>query len=248
MVATEKPKAPHRRTNPESVDPSINPDFSTVPLEAEQPSWTDRLLHATWEIIKTLAFIVLAAVIIRAFFLQPFFVQGESMEPNFQDGNYLLVNQISYHFSAPARGDVIVFKAPPEPETNYIKRVIGVPGDTVELKSGHYVVSNARHPSGVTLNESYELPGTTTLPIPESGNLTKWQLGPDQYFAGGDNREPGKSSDSRAWGLVPRQVIIGKAWLRVYPLAAVGAVKHQSFPELSWLASPVSLVLSAGSR
>lgn len=215
----------------------MNPDFATVPAEAEQPSGSERLFHALWEIIKTVAFIILAAVIIRAFLIQPFFVQGESMESNFHNGNYLLVNQLSYSFGQPQRGDVVVFKAPPEPNENYIKRIVGLPGETVELKGGQVVVYNAEHRDGVTLDESgYEPAGVTTLP--ESGE-TRWELGSDQYFVLGDNRLPDKSSDSRAWGLLDKKLLVGKAWLRVYPLSQLGFVKHQDFPDLSYQVGPI---------
>lgn len=226
---TSKRPLAHHKSN--DYDPSANPTFSTVPAEAEQPSGSERVFHALWEIIKTVAFIILAAVVIRAFLIQPFFVQGESMEPNFHNGNYLLVNQLSYSLGRPQRGDVVVFKAPPEPSENYIKRIVGLPGETVELKDGDVVIYNAEHRDGVTLEEPYEPSGTETQP--ESGE-TRWEVGADQYFVLGDNRLPGKSSDSRAWGLLDKKFLIGKAWLRVYPLAQFGFVKHQEFPDLSY--------------
>jgi signal peptidase I len=234
-MAEKKTKPPHLPRDPGKFDPSINPDFSSIPAEAEQPTTSERLMHGVWEVVKTVAFIILAAVIIRAFLLQPFFVQGESMEPNYHDGNYLLVNQVSYKFSKPSRGDVVVFKAPPEPDTNYIKRVIGLPGETVELKGGGVVIFNEQHRQGVTLQEPYEPPGVKTLP---ESSQTRWELGADEFFVLGDNRGPEKSSDSRAWGLLDRDLLIGKAWLRVYPPAEFGTVKHQDFSELAsvWLA------------
>ena len=235
MPAKTNPKAPRAARDRAKFDPSLNPDFSTVPAEAEQPSGSERIFHALWEVVKTVAFIILAAVIIRAFLVQPFFVQGQSMETNFHDGNYLLVNQLSYDFGKPQRGDVVVFKAPPEPDTNYIKRIIGLPGETVELRNGRVVIYNAEHRGGVTLDEPYEPAGAQTLP---ESPQTKWELGPNQYFVLGDNRLPDKSSDSRAWGLLDQKLLIGKAWLRVYPLAQFGFVKHQSFPDLSYAGGP----------
>ena len=222
MTKTRKARPPHRGTvkNP---DPSENPEFANIPAEPEQPHGSERVLHAVWEVSKTVAFIVLVAVVVRAFLIQPFLVVGESMEPNFQNGNYLLVNQLSYTFGDPKRGDVVVFKAPPEPETNYIKRIVGMPGETVRLENGRYVIVNGAHPDGFTLDEPYEVEGTRTLA--DSGQ-TSWELGPKEYFVAGDNRLPGKSSDSRSWGPVQEDFLIGKAWLRVYPLAEFGTVPH----------------------
>lgn len=234
MAENQTPKPPRLRRKSSEFDPTLNPDFATVPAEAEQPSGSERALHALWEIAKTVAFIVLAAVIIRAFLLQPFFVQGESMETAFQDGNYLLINQVSYTFGKPQRGDVVVFKANAagDPETNYIKRIIGLPGETVELRDGKFYIYNAEHREGVELEESYEPAGVNTLPeSPE----TRWELGSDQFFVVGDNREPEKSSDSRAWGPIEKSDFVGKAWVRVYPLAEVGVVQHERYPNLTSL-------------
>lgn len=219
-----RPPRPPHRTTVKNPDPSENPSFANIPAEPEQPQGGERVLHAVWEVAKTVAFIVLVAVVVRAFLIQPFLVVGESMEPNFQDGNYLLVNQISYAIGDPKRGDVVVFKAPPEPETNYIKRVVGLPGETVRLEGGRYVIANDERPDGFTLDEPYEVEGTRTQ---ADGGQTSWELGPDEYFMAGDNRLPGKSSDSRSWGPVPEDFLIGKAWLRVYPLAKFGTVPHE---------------------
>lgn len=237
MTENKEIKPPAARRKSRNFDPSLNPDFSTVPAEAEQPSGSERIFHALWEVVKTVAFIILAAVIIRAFLVQPFFVQGQSMETNFHNGNYLLVNQLSYKFGQPQRGDVVVFKAPPEPSENYIKRIVGLPGETVELKNGQVVVYNAEHRGGVVLDEDgYEPDGVETQP---ESNETRWELGSNQYFVLGDNRDPGKSSDSRAWGPLDKNLLVGKAWLRVYPLAQFGFVKHQDFPDLSYRAGSV---------
>lgn len=221
---------PRQKRNPKEFDPTLNPTFANVPTEAEQPSGPERLFHVLWEVAKTVAAILLAALFIRAFVIQPFFVQGESMDPSFRDGDYLLVNQVSYHFSQPKRGDVVIFKAPPEPETNYIKRVAGMPGETVELKNGKVIIRNSEHPGGVALDEPFLPAGIPTKP--ESDQL-RWEIGPDEYFVLGDNRHPGKSSDSRAWGLVPKNYLIGRAWLRVYPIAAIGTVQHPTYPNLA---------------
>ncbi|HEY8109066.1 MAG TPA: signal peptidase I [Patescibacteria group bacterium] len=231
-----KPKAkPPHRSAVKNPDPSENPAFANIPAEPEQPAKGERALHAVWEVAKTVAFIVLVAVVVRAFLIQPFLVVGESMEPNFQNGNYLLVNQVSYSLGKPKRGDVAVFKAPPEPETSYIKRVVGLPGETVRLTDGKFVIVNEEHPEGFVLKEPYEVEGTNTLP--ESGQ-TSWTLGSEEYFVAGDNRLPGKSSDSRAWGPVPEDFLVGKVWLRVYPLAEFGPVPHERPTSYSFTVAP----------
>lgn len=224
-------KTPNKQAKPrQNVPPEYNPEFATVPAEAEQPSGGDRFFHAFWEIAKTIAIIVLVALFVRILVFQPFFVDGVSMEPTIEPSDYLIINQISYRFGEPKRGDIIVFHAPPEPNQNYIKRVIALPGETVALRSGDVYVTNASHPGGVKIAEPYIAPGVKTLPESES---TSWTLAKNEYFVLGDNREPGKSSDSRAWGVVTRDKIIGKAWLRAYPLASFGFIKHQRYPELS---------------
>ncbi len=213
-----------------TVPPEYNPEFATVPAEAEQPTGTDRFFHAFWEIAKTIAIIVLVALFVRILIFQPFFVDGVSMESTIEPSDYLIINQISYRFGQPKRGDIVVFHAPPEPNQNYIKRVIGLPGETVSLRGGGVYITNANHPGGEKINEPYIAQGIKTLPESES---TTWTLAKNEYFVLGDNREPGKSSDSRAWGVVTRDKIIGKAWLRAYPLATFGILKHQRYPELS---------------
>ncbi len=222
----------HKPRDVEKFDPELNPAFATIPVEPEQPNASERVGHVAWEIFKTVAIILLAALFIRSFLVEPFFVDGHSMEPNFHPSDYLLVNQLSYRFGKPKAGDVIVFKAPPEPEENYVKRIIAVPGDTIELKDGRFIVKNAAHPGGTLVNEGYIAPGLDTKPESEQ---TSWTLTEKEYFVAGDNREPGASSDSRQWGTVPRENIIGKVALRVYPIASFGFTTPAKHPELSLL-------------
>ena len=229
-MAAEKPKPRPPQRDTESFDPTLNPQYANIPVEAEQSSGSERTFHLLWEIAKTIAIIVLAALLIRAFLIKPFFVQGESMEPNYQDGDYLLVNQLSYRLHKPDRGDVIVFDAPPEEGTNYIKRIIALPGETVDLKNGKFEIRNAKHSNGVTIDEPYVHDGIYTQ---SSGDQTHWEVAEDEYFTVGDNREPGKSLDSRSWGALPKEKIIGKVWMRAYPLQSIGFVKHQEFKGLT---------------
>lgn len=197
----------------------------------------------TRELIKTIIFVTAIVVFVRFFVVQPFVVKGNSMEPNFHDNEYLFVDEISYRFSQPERGDVVVFKYPEEscsdfvnsnffnriflqgPCTNFIKRIVGLPGETVIIKNGTVTIKNSDNPSGKVLNESY-IPSGEEFRL--SGDLTR-TLSEDEYFVLGDNRQPNASSDSRMWGSLPKNHIIGKAWLQILPLDELGAIKHPSY-------------------
>jgi signal peptidase I len=175
------------------------------------------------DFIETIVIALSIFVIIYIFLAQPHQVKGLSMMPNFVDGEYLLTNKISYRFEDPKRGDVVVFKAPLNEEYDYIKRIIGLPGDTVSIRSSQVFVNNHQ------LDESSYL-STDILSrggrfIGENGEYT---LKSDEYFVMGDNRN--HSSDSRDWGPVPRSNIIGRAWLVYWPLAQTGLVKNIVYP------------------
>ncbi|MEI7742059.1 MAG: signal peptidase I [bacterium] len=166
----------------------------------------------------TLYFVELAEVIvislaiilpIRYFLIQPFYVKGASMEPNFQDHEYLIIDELSYRFRAPVRGEVIVFRYPIDPTQYFIKRVIGLPGETIKVENGRIWVVNAENPNGFELSESY-LQGVET---PRPGN---WTLTVDQYFIMGDNRP--NSLDSRFFGPIDKNAIVGRVWVRGWPI------------------------------
>ncbi len=160
------------------------------------------------ETLKLSIFAFLIVFPIRYFVFQPFLVSGSSMFPNFEDHDYLLVDEISFRFREPERGEVIVFRAPAEPSSRYIKRVIGLPNETVEIRNGVIFISNDNGTE--SLNESeYLSPEVFT-----SGNL-KITLKDGEYFVLGDNRL--FSSDSRVWGILPEKNIIGKAFFRALP-------------------------------
>lgn len=162
-----------------------------------------------------LRFGVLALIIvipIRLFIAQPFLVQGASMEDTFTTDEYLIVEKVSYLFEEPARGDVIVFKYPNDPAKRFIKRIIAIPGDTIHIANGTVSIQNDEVQNGVILSEPYAEPTTTATPL----TLT---LKDDEYFVMGDNRP--HSSDSRLWGTVPSENIVGKAFLRLFPFNKV---------------------------
>jgi signal peptidase I len=167
-------------------------------------------LDFTWEILKIVIISLAIIVPIRYFLIQPFFVKGASMEPNFLDGDYLIIDEISYRFETPQRGEVIIFRYPLEPSQFFIKRIIGLPGEKVEVQDGKIFIN------GSELDESEYLQGTTTV-----GNV-EVRLEDDEYFVLGDNRNA--SSDSRKWGEVDKKLIIGRAWLRAWPFSRLGAV------------------------
>lgn len=146
---------------------------------------------------------------IRLFVAQPFIVSGASMENTFHTGEYLIVDQLTYHFEEPMRGDVVVFRYPKDPSKFFIKRIIGIPGDTLEIVDADVTIINDEFPDGVKLDESYV---KAMKPNPE---LTE-TLGEDEYFVMGDNRNA--SSDSRSWGVLQRENIVGRAFLRLFPV------------------------------
>lgn len=159
------------------------------------------------------AIALVLAGLVRYFLIQPFFVEGASMEPNFLNGEYLLVDEISYYFKPVLRGEVIVFHYPLDTSKYYIKRVIGLPNETIEIKNGKIVIYNESNHKGFLIDESYLLrEGITT------GDIKK-KLGRNEYFVLGDNRL--FSSDSRQWGTLPRGNIVGRVWVRAWPVNRV---------------------------
>jgi signal peptidase I len=170
-----------------------------------------------FEIFKTVAIVVVLAALIRYLLVQPFYVVGSSMKPTYHNGDYLLIDEISYRFESPQRGDVIVLKYPPDPSLNYIKRIVGLPGDRVVVKDGKVTIFNAKNPNGFTLTETY----IASEHVATLGDVDD-TLGKNEYFVLGDNRFPEASSDSRDWGNLPRKDIIGKVWLRAWPPSDFG--------------------------
>jgi signal peptidase I len=154
------------------------------------------------------------ALFIRFFIAAPYIVSGASMEPTFDNYHYLIVDRISYDLTNPERGDVIVFDLPQNLDRALIKRVVGLPGETVSLYGGEVTIINVAYPDGFTLSEPYLDPanigGATDMTV---------TLGSDQYFVLGDNRKV--SADSRLWGPLPREDIVGRVLVRLYPLSRI---------------------------
>ena len=179
------------------------------------------------DIIETIVVAAAIFVVVYLFLLQPHQVRGASMEPNFHDGEYILTDKISYRFGEPKRGDVVIFKAPTNPDVDFIKRIIALPGEKIEIKNGNIVIYNTQSPQGFTLSEPYQvmepLAGGSYL---REGKIV--EVPTDSYIVFGDNRT--HSFDSREWGPVPKKSIIGKAWLRYWPLSKISFVKKATYP------------------
>ena len=170
--------------------------------------------------IAIIAFVIVAPI--RYFLFQPFIVSGASMAPNFASGDYLIVDEISYRFSNPQRGDVIVFDASfikGYAGQRFIKRIIGLPGETIDIKNG--VIKIIKDGKTEILNEKYLFDSLKTY---GDENIT---LKSDGYFVLGDNRE--YSYDSRMWGVVPRKDIIGKALLRLFPITTLSEISRPAY-------------------
>ncbi len=161
------------------------------------------------------------ALIIRFFVAAPYLVDGASMDPTFHDGNYLVVDRITYTLENPSRGDVIVFGLPGTPSKSLIKRVIGLPNEKVIITPEGITIENAANPDGFLLDEPYLDP--TNLGGRNDMQIT---LGADEYFVMGDNRHV--SSDSRIWGPLPRENIVGRAFLRLFPFDRIGVLPGEA--------------------
>ena len=168
-----------------------------------------------FEFIRVLAIALAIVLPIRYYVAQPFLVRGASMEPNFEDRDYLIIDELTYQFREPERGETIVFRYPKDPRQFFIKRVIGLPGERVVIEDGRIRIFNTKNPSGFLLDEAYlDPPNHPTRP-----DVTV-VLERDQYFLLGDNRD--FSSDSRVWGLLDRDLIVGRAIFRAWPLERWG--------------------------
>jgi signal peptidase I len=178
-----------------------------------------------FEIVETLVLTVVIFLVIQNFVAQPYRVEQQSMQRTLDDGQYVLVDKLTPRFDDYSRGDIVVFHPPGQSAdaTPYIKRVIGVPGDTVELRSGRVYVD------GQAIVENYTYDDQPTEPQPSQ---TKWTLADGQLFVMGDHR--GNSTDSRAQtvGPVPVANVIGRAWLRYWPLSKLGVLETPSYPDL----------------
>jgi signal peptidase I len=181
-------------------------------LADEQPK--SRTSSALRELAETILFTLLIYLLVRTFVLENYRVQGGSMNPTLESGQYLVVDKLSYRLHEPQRGDIIVLRDPHRPDRKLIKRIVGLPGEVVEVEGGQLRIN------GQSLEESYI--GVTIrytqvpLPVPE-----------EHYYVLGDNRN--NSSDSHSWGTLARRDIVGKAWLSYWPPRLWSIIHHESY-------------------
>lgn len=164
------------------------------------------------ELIKVVVLAGITIVLIRYFLFKPFYVKGQSMEPNFFEKDYLIIDEITYRFREPVRGEVIVFQAPGI-EDHYLKRVIGLPGERVKVEGEKIIVYNDEHPQGMVIEEKYldeQTTGSITITLQEN-----------EYFVLGDNRNA--SYDSRRFGAIKESTITGRVWFRGWPFSRISS-------------------------
>jgi signal peptidase I len=167
-----------------------------------------------FDFLKFIVTVALIVVPVRLFVAQPFIVQGASMDPTFRNADYLIVDEISFKFREPRRGEVVIFRYPRDPSKFYIKRIIGLPGEMVEIQNGKIFVKTKDGSVLHKLNEAYFDSGGIS-----DGTDMNIFLKEAEYFVMGDNRS--KSSDSRHWGALPKKLIVGRALLRLWPVDKV---------------------------
>lgn len=210
------------------------PDDSNAPAVDEaiesEPEAAETQAGTSWlrEVVETL---LLAAIIFGFVNLTTgrFVVEGPSMEPNFETGEFILVSKVAYWFNEPQRGDIVVFHPPVKPDEEWIKRIVGLPGDMIEAQDGLLYVN------GVLLDESYG-----HIQMERRGT---WVVEEGRYFVMGDNRP--NSEDSRSWGSLEPDLIIGKAWVIYWPLDKIGVPPHQDYADNQFQAQPDALAAPA---
>jgi signal peptidase I len=210
MLWRKKPAGP--KFGHVSLDDDRDIDVQRVGDEARKHFWSEARL-----LLRDLVFALLVAALFVVFVMQPVKVEGTSMLPRLHDGERIFVNKlVYYHLPKLERGDIVVFWYPDDPDKSYIKRVIGLPGELMEIRDGIIYVN------GQELKEPYIEPERNVTRLNHAPVLIK----PHYYFVAGDNRD--QSYDSRSWGLVPEKYIYGKALLRYWPLAQSGVIRHET--------------------
>lgn len=174
-------------------------------------------LASGWDLLKFAVLALIIVIPIRLWIAQPFVVSGESMYPTFDNGQYLIIDEISYILGSAHRGDVVVFRYPNDTKRFFIKRVIGLPNEKIVVNDGTVTIFNKEHPEGFKMVEPYVNEKFFT------GSTYETKDG--EYFVLGDNRN--RSSDSRFWGILPKKLMIGKAFMRLLPLKAISYLPGQ---------------------
>ncbi len=232
------------------MDRENNPDQpQNESLDHINPGGENRVvsfLSFFWDLVKTFIIVMLIAFAIRYFVIQPFVVDGDSMLPNFVNNEYLIAEKISYDFKTPTRGDVVIFRYPKNPEIIYIKRVIGLPGEVVEIKDNKISIAQSADSTANILKEDYISSSIKTEVLDEGTKeqSIKTALKDNEFYVLGDNRE--HSSDSREWGILPRSNIVGRVWITVTPLDRFKFFGHINYPDITSLRAPTSLFAGLG--
>jgi len=182
----------------------------------EQKKDGDENTKSTKSLILFALIVLIIVLPVRLYVAKPFIVSGTSMYPTFDTWHYLIIDQLTYKLEKPSRGDVVVFRYPQNPSRFFIKRIIGLPGEKVELAGTDVIIINKEHPEGFLLDEPYILAEDQM-----ESHLTM-QLGDNEYFVLGDNRKA--SADSRYWGPLEFNRIIGRAYLRLFPFTTLGVL------------------------
>lgn len=190
-------------TNPS--DPNLSHDTSPESPNKEPETKSE---HPFLDLVRFTVIALMIVIPIRMFIAQPFIVSGASMENTFHNGEYLIIDRVSYNLHEPNRGDVVVFRYPKDPSKFFIKRIIGLPGETIQIDGSEVTVFNQDHQEGITLTEPY------IKSMAHDNSLTE-TMRAREYFVMGDNRD--ESSDSRSWGLLQEDRIIGRVLLRLFP-------------------------------
>jgi len=180
-----------------------------------------RAVAAVFDFLQGIVVVLALLVMVYLFIMSPQEINGASMEPNFHNGEYILTNKILYKFREPTRGDVIIFKSPANKEVDYIKRIIGLPGDTVSLKNNTFYVNNQ------IVVEPYLAPGTPIFGGSYLGEGQSIVVPPGTFFLAGDNRS--HSSDSREFGPIAQEDFIGTAIFRYWPFSQLGTLPHPTY-------------------
>ena len=208
-------------------EPSIDAYLEAIETESIE-SQVGEETSANWDAVKSVLREIIETVVLTLviFFLiqtvvRNFRVVGTSMEPNLHNGQYLIIDKISYRLGEPKQGDVIVFEPPNRPDEDYVKRVIGLPGDLVEIRSGQVFINNE------LLDEPY-------IVRPGAYSMQPRRVGVDELFVLGDNRN--SSSDSRNWGMLPQDKMVGRAWISYWPPSQWGVIPRDASAESATIA------------
>ncbi len=187
-------------------------------LDVDSQSKIAKFGSVLLEILKIAVLAGIAIGLVRYFLFKPFYVKGQSMEPNFEERDYLIIDELSYRFNTPNRGDVVVFEYKPTNDF-FLKRIIGLPGERVKVESNKVIIYNEENPKGMVLGEEYL--------VEETAGSTTVTLGTDQYFVMGDNRDA--SFDSRRFGAVDGNDIVGRVWVRGWPFSRVSTFSSPTY-------------------